>query len=414
MTDIGIDALPKGWNLKQIGEVVAEAQSGFACGERDEKGVVQLRMNNVATTGQFDWKAFVRVPVDNEQLSRYRLGSGDVLFNNTNSMELVGKCALFSGYQEPVVYSNHFTRMRTRPTVCDPAFFSFWLNHLWHTGLFLRICDRWVGQSAVKFDKLGKLEIPLPPLAEQERIAAILKTKLASVERARKASLACLEASRKLLEAYLNNVFDKESSNNWPLQPLGELISSPIRTGISRPEDQTSGFQCLTLAAVRNGTLLLNKSKPIALTQGQFLENRLRPNAFYVVRGNGNRSLVGRGGLAPSNAENVVFPDLLFQIIPNREKILPTFLRWAWDSRRVREQIEEKSMTAAGIFKINQRNLAAICIPTPPLETQRHVSLALSVRAAQVARLTKLIEVERDEISILPASLLRQAFSGAL
>jgi type I restriction enzyme S subunit len=78
-----------------LGELIAEAQPGFACGDRDPNGVIQLRMNNVTTDGLMDWSDFIRVPATTEQIERYRLLTGDVLFNNTNSAELVGKSAVF-------------------------------------------------------------------------------------------------------------------------------------------------------------------------------------------------------------------------------------------------------------------------------------------------------------------------------
>jgi type I restriction enzyme, S subunit len=79
-------------------------------------------MNNVNTRGNFVWDEFIRVPADKETVSRYQLKSGDVVFNNTNSIELVGKSALFRGYSESVVYSNHFTRLRVDPERLEPGF----------------------------------------------------------------------------------------------------------------------------------------------------------------------------------------------------------------------------------------------------------------------------------------------------
>jgi len=64
---------------------------------------MQLRMNNVDTRGNFMWDEFIRVPADAATIEFYRLTKGDVLSNNTNSTELVGKSALFAGHSEPAV-----------------------------------------------------------------------------------------------------------------------------------------------------------------------------------------------------------------------------------------------------------------------------------------------------------------------
>jgi len=202
--------LPEGWRWVRLGEVIDEAQSGFACGERDPKGVIQLRMNNVDTRGNCIFDEFIRVPADQTIIERYRLQIGDVLFNNTNSVELVGKTALFTGFNEPVVYSNHFTRIRTKANLLDSDYLSKWLLLQWQEKVFERLCNRWIGQSAVKNDKMFSLIIPLPPLPEQKRIAALLREQMDAVERARRAAEEQLEAIKKLPAAILRKAFNGE------------------------------------------------------------------------------------------------------------------------------------------------------------------------------------------------------------
>jgi type I restriction enzyme S subunit len=146
--------LPEGWRWVRLGEVIAEAQGGFASGERSADGVIQLRMNNVTTRATFDWSTVLRVPSDEPTRRKYSLRPGDVLFNNTNSTELVGKTALFPGHSEPVVYSNHFIRLRAAQEKLDPRFLALWLRSQWQQKVFAAICNQWVGQAAVQRDKL--------------------------------------------------------------------------------------------------------------------------------------------------------------------------------------------------------------------------------------------------------------------
>jgi type I restriction enzyme S subunit len=274
-------ALPKGWRWLNIGEVIDSAQTGFACGTRSDSGIIQLRMNNVNTSGELVWDNLTRVPCDASSKEFYRLMDGDVVFNNTNSTALVGKSAIFREHPETIVFSNHFTRLRTTPNLADSEYFSYWLNHLWNKRVFEKICNQWVGQSSVKSDKLFELKIPLPSLPEQKRIAAILKEQLAAVDRARKASAARLEAARALPVAYLREIFDAKKIASWNKVTIGELVISHIRTGLSRPEDNGSSIHCLTLSSVRNGTVLLDRTKPVAVTAKEADNNRLKPGAFY-------------------------------------------------------------------------------------------------------------------------------------
>lgn len=196
-----------GWNWVRLGTLLREAQSGFPCGARDPEGIVQVRMNNVDTRGNLDLQEVLRVPREATDLERYALAPGDVLFNNTNSTELVGKSALFQGHHEPVVYSNHFTRLRTCPGELLPELLASWLNLQWEAGVFAAICNRWIGQSAVKPAMLLDLSFPKPPLSEQLRIVRVLGAAMAEAEVARAAAQAELDAIAALPAALLRRAF---------------------------------------------------------------------------------------------------------------------------------------------------------------------------------------------------------------
>lgn len=204
--------LPKGWRWAKFEELISEAQSGFASGQRDPNGVIQLRMNNVDTRGNIIWNEYIRVPADQAAIAKFSLKSGDIVFNNTNSVELVGKSALFKEYVEPVTFSNHFTRLRVKQELAHSNFVTFWLISQWQAKTFENICNRWIGQSAVKTDKLFSLEIPLPPLDEQKRISARLDEQMCHIEQARQALESQLAEINALPSALLRQAFAGELS----------------------------------------------------------------------------------------------------------------------------------------------------------------------------------------------------------
>jgi len=210
MTQIDKRELPDGWRWVRLGDVILEAQPGFASGKRDPKGVIQIRMNNLDTRGHILMSEYIRVPADEKTIARFKLENGDVLFNNTNSTELVGKSALFLGFGEPVTFSNHFTRLRVISDLLKPQYLAMWLVTQWQDKVFENLCNRWIGQSAVKNDKLLTLEIPLPSLSEQHRIAAILAEQIAAVDKARTAAEEQLNAINQLPAALMHRAFNGE------------------------------------------------------------------------------------------------------------------------------------------------------------------------------------------------------------
>jgi type I restriction enzyme S subunit len=411
---MGIDVLPDCWDIKQIGEVVTEAQPGFACGERDEMGTVQLRMNNVGTTGRFEWKDFVRVPVDQRQLSRYNLQSGDVLFNNTNSVELVGKSALFSGYKEPVVYSNHFTRIRTRPTLCDPEFFSFWLNHLWQSRIFSEICDRWIGQSAVKFDKLSKIEIPLPPLAEQQRIVAILKHKLAAVERARKASLARIDAARALSAAYLREIFDSEEAAEWTAFKLGDLALL-VQNGLYKKDEFYGlGEPLIRMYNLDNESWRINQTKlaRVTLEDDDKEKFRLKVGDLLVSRVNSYEQ-VGKSGIVSYKEDGAFFENMLIRLRFSSE-VEPLFMANQFATQTFRKALRGLAKRAIGQASINSTDLRSQIVRLPGISRQREICRMLSMRQSSIEFLRNSLTEEHSALDAMPAAFLRRAFSGNL
>jgi restriction endonuclease S subunit len=111
----------------------------------------------------------IRVKPCAEKLSKYKLEYGDILFNNTNSVALVGKSAMFNR-PEICLYSNHLTRLRPRVNEVLSEWILFYLRARWLKGDFKRLSNKWINQAAVHTEKIRDLEIPLPSLDVQYRI----------------------------------------------------------------------------------------------------------------------------------------------------------------------------------------------------------------------------------------------------
>jgi type I restriction enzyme S subunit len=159
----------KGWKPYRIEEIVIELKSGFACSKKYEvpKGIPHLRPNNIGYYGKLDLSKLVHIPENMVDLETYSLKKGDVLFNNTNSKELVGRAALVDENLN-CAFSNHITRIKVNTELLNPEWLVAYLNYLWLQGYFLHVCQKWIGQAGINTRMLKSVKIYVPSLEEQK------------------------------------------------------------------------------------------------------------------------------------------------------------------------------------------------------------------------------------------------------
>jgi type I restriction enzyme S subunit len=176
-TEIGL--IPKSWSVISIRELLDKdillIQNGFPCGNWNDKGdgIPQLRPFNVTEEGYIDRSSLKYIETD-KCIDSYVLKKEDVIFNNTNSEELVGKTAL---WQEDGTYvlSNHMTIIRVLDKDCImPLYLARLLHKKWFDGFYVGLCRRHVNQASVGIERIKGIKIGLPGTDEQKQIANIL------------------------------------------------------------------------------------------------------------------------------------------------------------------------------------------------------------------------------------------------
>ncbi|MFQ5830103.1 MAG: restriction endonuclease subunit S [Candidatus Methylomirabilia bacterium] len=267
-----------------------------------------------------------------------------------------------------------------------------------------------VGQQRVPASFLENYEIPVPPLAEQQRIVRRIdeiKERLTEVERLRERAR---DEAAALVPTALREVFG--GSLRKPQERLGDLLSEPLMNGRS-PRSSPEGIAALTLSAVRNGALDFSRIKRVSMTLEAATRWFIRQNDFLVVRGNGSRELVGRGALNEGGDRSVIFPDLLIRVRMTG-RILPQFLRWQWDSEPVRLQLLRSARTAAGIWKINQEALLNVKLWVPEPDRQHELVEYLDSLQSKAESVRRLREASQVELEVLLPRILAMAFEGEL
>jgi type I restriction enzyme S subunit len=189
-TEIG--EVPEHWEVAQIGAVIKGTQYGLSQRSNDMGMYPILGMGHMED-GRFISTDLSYVDLDDETFEKFRLHHGDVLFNRTNSFELVGKTAIYD-LDGDFVFASYLVRVVTDRDQLLPGYLNYCLN--WDTSQqrLKMVATRAVSQSNINATKLRNFEIPFPPLEEQQEIARTVgkaDVKLA-VERDRKAALQAL------------------------------------------------------------------------------------------------------------------------------------------------------------------------------------------------------------------------------
>jgi type I restriction enzyme S subunit len=191
--DLELPDLPGTYGQTTVGAVAKLLDYGTSRkADEDVSGVPMLRMGNIQD-GRLD-TADLKYCAPDREIERLMLQEGDLLFNRTNSPELVGKSAVFHE-SSPMTFASYLIRVRFCPGVADADFVNYWVNSAWGRMWARYVKTDGVSQSNINGSKLGAMPLPLPPFAEQQEI---VRRAEALLDRASRLTTAINAASRRV------------------------------------------------------------------------------------------------------------------------------------------------------------------------------------------------------------------------
>lgn len=192
---------------------------------------------NCQQRGRVVFQNLQYVDIDKKTFDNFRLEDDDLLFNRTNSYELVGRTALFRG-NKPAVFASYLIRLRVDRSKVDPIFLNFLLNWSSTQNELKALASRGVSQSNISASKLKDLTVLLPPLEEQRVIGALLW----KIQDLREVQRAITLTRKEMKAAIMAELFREgvrglpraeteigELPESWTVTPLGQICD--IRSG---------------------------------------------------------------------------------------------------------------------------------------------------------------------------------------
>lgn len=215
------------WEEKTIGEICSSLKYGTSKKSSDDGEVVVLRMGNLQN-GEIDWSNLAYTS-DEEDIKKYLLKSGDVLFNRTNSPELVGKTSIYRG-EIPAIYAGYLIKLDYEKNIVVGDYLNYYLNSSKAKEYYMQVKTDGVSQSNINAKKIGEFEIPLPILSEQHEIVRLIDDLLArerAAQQAAEQALASIDLMKKsiLARAFRGELGTNKASEASALELLRQVLA---------------------------------------------------------------------------------------------------------------------------------------------------------------------------------------------
>jgi type I restriction enzyme S subunit len=389
--------------------------SGFASGQREDDGIVQLRMNNITLDGQFDFSEILKVPIPAD-IEKFDLQKGDILFNNTNSLDLIGKTAIVKEKLR-YTFSNHLTRIRTRHNKVLPYWLYLIFLRYQQRAVFRSICNTHVGQSGIGKKELQKLPIYFPATTEQQNIASILSNVDSLTQQTQK----IVEQTQRLKKGLMQQLLTKgightrfkkvkwlfgqetEIPHEWKITELNHVSQITDSLHIT-PKYSMTGIPMVRSTDIKYGDLKLEKALRVSKEVYENFIRKHKPQRNDIVM-----SRVGTYFVT-----SFVNTDELFCMGQNtlviHPKINPLFLYFSLNSVFINKQIESSFDRTAGQKTMSLKNIKRLRIFLPTLIEQERIASILRTTDSTIMNL----ESKKSYLEKLKKGLMQKLLTGQI
>jgi type I restriction enzyme, S subunit len=357
-----------------------------------------LRITDIQDDDEVDWNT---VPwCEAPTASGNELAVGDIVFARTGAT--TGKSYLIRECPDRAVFASYLIRVR----LGDRAVPEYVAHYFRSAGYWRQITasTRGVAQPGVNATSLRQLTVPLPPIEEQRRIAAILD-RADELRTKRRAALAHLDSLTQSI--FLDMFGDLRHCRQALLSEVAEVQGGlTLNAGRAAYSERVP---YLRVANVQRGRLNLSEIKSIGATRIEVDRTMLQRGDVLIVEGHGNADEIGRAAIWSGQIEGCVHQNHLIRVRTG-ECLLPEILTEFLNSSVGRKHLLRSANTTSGLNTISVSVVRAAPVVVPHMDDQRRF-VALSDRV----RVNSQYAQESAEMTNhLFASLQQRAFAGQL
>ena len=401
-SDVGV--IPEDWDAKPLGSVLSKGRLGGNYANQDAEAELPLmKMGNLAR-GNFDLSKvqFIKPGVLPEPA--HCLVYGDVLFNTRNTLDLVGKVAIWRDEIPVAYYNSNLMRLEFDPNqVCSNEYANYSLNTESAISRLRGLATGTTSVAAIYTRDLLKLQLLVPPLPEQRAIATALSdvdALLASLDQV-------IAKKRDLKQATMHQLLTGETrlpgfSGEWQLKRLGDVVDTdPENLGADTATD--FWFNYISLEDVDRGQLR-SHSEQVFIDAPSRARRKLMPNDVLVstVRPNLQSHLLFKGDAGHWVCSTG------FCVIRCREGVTcPAFVFSHFFAADVNRQIDTL-LTGSNYPAINSGDVRNLEIMFPSYVEQCAIATVLSEMDAELSAL----EARRDKTRNIKQAMMQELLTG--
>lgn len=396
--------IPENWSVYRLSEVVPSAEYGISVSLDDEAGIPVLRMNNLKN-GEVDL-ADLKTSAS-PKAANLLLQPLDVLFNRTNSIDHVGRTAIWRGQIDQASFASYIVRLVPDTSKLIPEYLNIWLNLPKVQLLIRRFATPGVHQVNINPTNLRKAWIALPQSKkEQQCIVEILDTIDSAIAHTSALIAKLKQMKAGLLHDLLTRGLDENGElrdaiahpeqfkpsplgqipKDWCFGTFGEFIAYGPQNGVYRPESDygEDGVLIVRIDGFYDGLLATQESfrrvrlpelekRRYALNQGDILINRVNSIDF-----------VGKSAIVPQVSELTVFESNIMRLTLNKESLMPEYaIRLLTLS--IQRQLRSNAKSAIAQASINQQDVKSCLVAIPSLNEQIQIVERLIAHDARIA-----------------------------
>ncbi|MCO8041696.1 restriction endonuclease subunit S [Acinetobacter bohemicus] len=396
---------------------ICDLQNGYAFKSSDyveNSNTLSCRMSNIRLGGIFDIEYNPRFLPDSfaDQYKGFLLKDGDLVIAMTdlaNDPKLLGVPTLVQTDGRNILLNQRVGKLIIKDSSkVDNKYLQHVLNDPKTREYYRKFASGGLQINLGKTDLLN-VEIPLPPLAEQRRIASILD----QADELRQKRQQAIEKLDQLLQATFIDMFGDPVSNpkGWQIEPLKNNILH-ANNGLSRrrKELENVGDIVLRLQDVHYDGIHFDKElNRISLDDSEKKRFSVDEGDILFIRVNGNPEYVGRSAVFSGYKEPIFHNDHLIRIKLS-ERYIPNFLSYCFNTPQGKNIISKQIKTSAGQHTVSQGGIEIMKFYIPPIKLQEQwANLYLKIED-QKKKLNEQLDMQNQLFS----SLQNQAFNGTL